>query len=186
MCCHINHSNSKHKKKERSYFSPSKACDYYIFRIIKMLLILLLICYNFYETLLSFLNNATHWTITFVCHHELSMTCSDTIRLFLFPVIAARSFYHSTRIYLGQRNTPLTCTRFLIRIIYYDNVCICDLFVAPRVGMRTICLPAIRLVVYLPISRERLHHYYPNKRVSFTRGRLTTPLFNRQLIRVIQ
>jgi len=57
-----------------------------------------------------------------------------------------------------------------------------------RLAMRAILLAArnICLPVYLPISRERLHHYYPNKRVSFARGRLTTLLFNRQLIHVIE
>lgn len=40
-------------------------------------------------------------------------------------------------------------------------------------------LLVICLLVYPLITRERLHHY-PNKRVSFARRRLTTPLFNRQ------
>lgn len=109
---------------------------------------MLLTCNNFYEALSS-LSNVTHWTIMFV-RHELSMTSSDTIRLFPF-VIAARSFYHSTRIYLGQRNTPLARTRFLIRIIYYDNVCVYirAISVAPRVGMSAAYLPVICLLVYL-------------------------------------
>jgi len=81
---------------------------------------LLLTCYNSYETFLSFLNNAAHWTITFVRRYELLMVSSDMIQLFLFLVIAARSFYHLTKIYLGHAFR--VCTRFLIRIIYYDNV----------------------------------------------------------------
>lgn len=145
---------------------------------------MLLTCNNFCEAL-SFLSNVTHWTIMFV-RHELSMTSSDTIRLFPF-VIAARSFYHSTRIYLGQRNTPLARTRFLIRIIYYDNVCVYTCYLRRSSSRHERRLPARNMSSRLPlIIRERLHHYYPNKRVSFPRGRLTMPSFNRHLIRVIE
>lgn len=147
---------------------------------------ILLTCYNFYEAL-SCLSNVTYWTIMFVRRHELSMTSSDTIRLFPFAVIATRSFYHSTRIYLGQRNTPLACTRFLIRIIYYDNVCImCCLCRSLSRHERRLLARNMSSRLSSNHSRKTVHHYYPNKRVLFPRGRLTMPSFNRHLIRVIE